>query len=204
MAVLATSSRVRVDGDEPHYLIIAASVLRDFDFDVRNNYRYDGIAGEIYPAALQPHALMPTGGPQHMPGLGILLAVPFGLGGIIGARVALALLLTPILGVAVYRWSRTALDPADATLATLGVLACSPVMFGASQLYPDLLGGVAIFALASWLWRTGPHTRALPGASTGSSRDSCVGSTSSTSRPRRCSRRWELAGCGTTGFDVPP
>ena len=160
VAALATSSRVPVDGDEPHYLIIAASVLRDFDFDVRNNYRYDGIAGEIYPAPLQPHALMPTGGPQHMPGLGILLAVPFGLAGITGARVALALLVTPILGVAVYRWSRTALDPADATLATLGVLACSPVMFGASQLYPDLLGGVAIFALASWLWRTGPHTRA--------------------------------------------
>ena len=159
-AILATIQSLPVDGDEPHYLIIAASVLRDFDFDIRNNYQHDAIAGEIFPAPMQPHALMRTGGPQHMPGLGIILAIPFGLAGAAGARVALALLLTLTLSAAVYRWCCTVLDPINAMLATLGVLACSPVVFGASQLYPDLAGGVAIFALASWLWRTGRHAHA--------------------------------------------
>ena len=41
-AVLAAwwgaSGRLRITGDEPHYLIIAASAVRDRDFDVRNNY----------------------------------------------------------------------------------------------------------------------------------------------------------------------
>ena len=159
-AVLATVQPLAVDGDEPHYLIIAASVLRDFDFDVRNNYQHDAINGEIFPAPMQPHALMRTGGPQHMPGLGVILAIPFGLDGTAGARVSLVLLLTLTLGVAVYRWCCTVLDPINAMLATLGVLACSPVVFGSSQLYPDFAGGVAIFALASWLWRTGPRAHA--------------------------------------------
>ena len=87
-----------------------------------------------------------------MPGLGVLLAVPFGLGGATGARTSLALLLVPVLGMAVYRWSRRRLGPADAALVTLGALACSPVVFGASQIYPDLAGGAAVFALVAWLW----------------------------------------------------
>ena len=82
-----------------------------------------------------------------MPGLGVLLAVPFGLGGVIGARVGLALLLVSVLAIAVYRWNRTFLRTADAVLATLGVMVCTPVIFGASQIYPDLAGGVAVFAL---------------------------------------------------------
>ena len=144
------SGRMRVGGDEPHYLIIAASVLRDFDLDVRNNYEQNAATHEIA-GPIRPHALMRTGGPQHMPGMGILLSVPFGLGGIIGARVGLALLLVSVLAVAVYRWNRTFLRASDAGLATLGLMACTPVMFGASQMYPDLAGGVAVFALVGWL-----------------------------------------------------
>ena len=90
VAVPARSTTVQplaVDGDEPHYLIIAASVLRDFDFDVRATTSTTQSHGEIFPAPMQPHALMRTGGPQHMPGLGIILAIPFGLAGAAGARV---------------------------------------------------------------------------------------------------------------------
>ena len=157
------SGRLPLDGDEPHYLIIAASVLRDLDFDVRNNYEQNAAGGE-FPAPARPHALMRTGGPQHMPGLGVLLSVPFGLGGVSGARAGLALLLVSFLAFAVYRWNRTVLRAADARLATLGVLACAPVLFGASQLYPDLAGGVAVFALVGWLWGSDRSSRAAWGA----------------------------------------
>ena len=152
------SGRMPLNGDEPHYLIIAASVLRDFDFDVRNNYDQDAATHEIY-GPVRPHAFMRTGGPQHMPGLGVLLAVPFGLGGVIGARAGLALLLVSVLAIAVYRWNRTFLRPADAVLATLGVMVCTPAIFGASQIYPDLAGGVAVFALVGWLLGSDRRTR---------------------------------------------
>ena len=148
------SALLPITGDEPHYLIIAASVLRDGDFEVGNDYEHDARANEICDCELVRHALQRATGwwPQHMPGLGVLLALPFGAGGAVGGRVGLVLLVVPVLGVALYRWSRSALRPADATYVTAGLLACSPVVFGASQIYPDLPGGVAIFGLAGWLW----------------------------------------------------
>ena len=148
------SADLPIMGDEPHYLITSASVVRDGDLDVGNNYEYEDTLGEIYDGDLRPHALRRGTRlwPQHMPGLSILLAIPFGLGGAVWARTALAVLVIPVLAAATYRWSRTCLPRLDATLATVGVLACSPVVFGASQIYPDLPGGVAAVALLGWLW----------------------------------------------------
>lgn len=155
------SGRLPAAGDEPHYLVIAASVARDVDFDVGNNYRHEAATSEIVDGVLTPHAYWrgTRAWPQHMPGLGVLLAIPFGLGGVAGARVVLAAMLVAGLGMAVYRWSRTCLRPADAALATLGVLACGPVLFGASQMYPDLPAGVAVLGLAGWLWGAERRTR---------------------------------------------
>ena len=157
------SGRLPITGDEPHYLIIAASVLRDRDFDVSNNYQADATTHEIYPARLAPHALRRETGwwPQHMPGLGVLLAIPLGLGGAIGARIALATLLIPVLGMTVYRWSRAHLRPTDAMFATVGVMACAPVIFGASEIYPDLTAGVTVLALVCWLWARNGERSAL-------------------------------------------
>ena len=51
-AVLAvwwsTTDRYQLTGDEPHYFILAASLLRDGDVDVRNNFDEDAATGEIY------------------------------------------------------------------------------------------------------------------------------------------------------------
>ena len=41
------SDLVPITGDEPHYLIIAASLLRDGDLDVRNNYEHNARTREI-------------------------------------------------------------------------------------------------------------------------------------------------------------
>ena len=155
------SGRLPAAGDEPHYLVIAASVVRDLDFDVGNDYRREAAAREITDAALAPHARGRGAGlwPQHMPGLGVLLAIPFGVGGVAAARVVLAAMLVAALGMAVLGWSRTFLRPADACLATLGVLACSPVLFGASQVYPDLPAGVVVLGLVGWLWGAERRTR---------------------------------------------
>ena len=44
----STTNRYRLTGDEPHYLILAASLLRDGDVDVRNNFDEDATTREIY------------------------------------------------------------------------------------------------------------------------------------------------------------
>ena len=154
------SGDLPIIGDEPHYLITSASVVRDGDLDVANNYEYENNAHEVFPNDLAPHALQQGTHlwPQRMPGLSVLLAIPFGLGGALGARAALPLVIIPLLALAVYRWSRTCLGPLDATVASVGVLACSPVVFGASQIYPDLLVGATALALLGWLWGSERHT----------------------------------------------
>ena len=78
-------------------------------------------AHEVFPSDLAPHAFRQGNHlwPQRMPGLSVLLAIPFGLGGAVGARAALPLVIIPLLAVAVYRWSRTCLGPLDATVASV-------------------------------------------------------------------------------------
>ncbi len=141
--------RARITGDEPHYLIIAASLLRDRDLDVRNNYREDAETREIY-GPLRPHAWRTADGWRsfHAPGLGLLLAAPFGVGGIAGARVALALLAAAVLGWTGWVWARDRLSPPDTALVTAGIVLSAPVVAGGGYLYPDLLGGALLAALA--------------------------------------------------------
>src|SRR5437867_1259942 len=71
-----------VTGDEPHYLIMADSVAHDFDLDLRNNYERDFETGAIF-GKEPPHAYRIRGRwmPYHTPGLAIVLALPFVLGG---------------------------------------------------------------------------------------------------------------------------
>ena len=69
-AVLAvwwsTTDRISLTGDEPHYLILTASLLRDGDFDIGNNYAEDAQTGEIYgPIAVRHSVTDGTAGNGH-------------------------------------------------------------------------------------------------------------------------------------------
>lgn len=156
------TDRARITGDEPHYLIIAASLLRDGDLDVRNNYQYNAEAREVS-GPIRPHAWRTPDGWRsfHAPGLALLLAIPFGLGGIVGARVALALLVAGLLGWTGWIWSRDRLMPADAALAVAGLTLSAPVIAGGGFLYPDLLGGALVAAVTVRL--LGPPLRSPAG-----------------------------------------
>ena len=152
----STTNRYRLTGDEPHYLILAASLLRDGDVDVRNNFEEDATTGEIYGALPDRHVLVRDGREyiHHAPGLSALLVLPFAVGGTIAGRLLLCLLIAPILGWACWRWFSGRAPPGDVALATAGVLICPVVLFGSGQVYGDLLAGVVIAALAVWLWST--------------------------------------------------
>ncbi len=156
------SGRLRITGDEPHYLIISASVVRDGDFDVRNNYEEDFRTGEIY-GPVDVHAALTSEAwwPLHTPGLGVLVAGPWALAGTLGARLAVYLLILPLLAFGTWRWLRESLTPPSAALAVAGVVASVPVLFGGSQIYPDLPCGAIVLALFAWVWSGSRRT--IPG-----------------------------------------
>lgn len=181
----STTNRYRLTGDEPHYFILAASLLRDGDVDVRNNFDEDAATGEIYgsfPDLRSRHARERDGRQYslHAPGLGALLVLPFALGGPLAGRLLLCLLITPILGWACWRCLDGRAPPGDVALAVAGVLLCPVILFGSGQVYSDLLAGVVIVALAVWLWN-------------GASRVDPPVSTPDPARPRS-SRSWMFFG----------
>ena len=149
-----TTDRIDLIGDEPHYLILTASLLRDGDLDMRNNYAEDARTAEIY-GPVSVRRTVGRGGqewPSTPPGISALLVPAFALGGGLGARLMLCLLIIPILGWACWRWLEGRAPPRDAALAVAGVLLCPTVVMGAGQVYADLLSGAVILALAVWLW----------------------------------------------------
>ena len=158
----STTNRYRLTGDEPHYLILAASLLRDGDADVRNNFDEDATTREIFGPVPDRHVVTRDGREylHHAPGLGALLTLPFALGGPTAARLLLCLLIIPILGWACWRWLNGRAPPGDVALVVAGLLLCPVVLFGSGQIYGDLLAGVVILALAVWLWNGEPHVDA--------------------------------------------
>ena len=163
-----TTGRLRLTGDEPHYFIMAASLLRDGDLDVRNNFDEDEAAREIYGTVPERHVQTYNGREysNHAPGLSALLVLPFAIGGTVAGRLLLCLLIIPLLGWTCWRWFEGRAPPRDLALAIAGVLLCPVILLGSGQAYADLLAGVVVVALAVWLWnrvdrdeRASPHRR---------------------------------------------
>ena len=152
----STTNRYRLTGDEPHFLILASSLLRDGDVDVRNNFDEDAATGAIYGPIPDRHVVTRDGREylRHPVAVSALLTLPFAAGGPTAARLLLCLLITPILGWACWRWLSGRAPPGDVALAVAGVLICPVVLFGSGQIYGDLLAGAIIVALAAWLWDT--------------------------------------------------
>jgi hypothetical protein len=135
--------RVSLTGDEPHYLILAHSLVKDHDFDLSNNYkRQDYLA--FYPAPLDPHTIRNYRGeemPIHDIGLSLLVIPGYVVGGRIGVMLQLNL-LAAVVAVVTYALSRH-LGGRDRTalIYTYLFFFSAPLCYFASQLYPELLGG---------------------------------------------------------------
>jgi hypothetical protein len=138
-------------GDEPHYVMIADSLAHDFDFDVRNNYEQD-VARRAIVGRIRPHVRFK--GEQwvsyHAPGLGVLLAVPFLVGGIHACRAALVI-FAGVLPFTLYYWFRRTLSQSTALWLAVSLAASVPILFGSILIYPDLTAGVVATALVAWV-----------------------------------------------------
>jgi len=150
---LGRTRTMALNGDEPHYVIIADSVARDRDLDLKNNYLRDFETRRIY-GVIPPHVYNVRRGwmPYHMPGLGILLAIPFAIGGVAGARLAL-IALAGLLPWTLVTWLDRDGSDGPAGWLSIGLTISLPFLFGVIEIYPDLPAGVIATALAIWLLR---------------------------------------------------
>ncbi len=149
-------------GDEPHYLVITKSLLRDGDIDLFNNYRdKDYLA--FYPGPLRSHAFPGKRGPEHMyskhlPGTSVLVLPSYLAGELAGsvlasgpdkaglrarilvfaARLTMCL-LSAILGAVLYLVAIRLTGRATPSLGAWAVFSFMPPMLFLSQLvYPEV------------------------------------------------------------------
>jgi hypothetical protein len=139
-------------GDEPHYLLIATSVLRDGDLDLANDYSEERHL-PFYPGPLSPRhvVLSPSGHEYSFHGHGVaLLTLPaVALGSV--ELVRLTFLALSALGIAaLWAAARQASRSASAAAIAVTALVCAtPFMAQSSAIYPDG-PGAAIVSLALW------------------------------------------------------
>jgi hypothetical protein len=131
-------------GDEPHYLVVSESLLRDGDVDVKNDYlarRYLS----YYSGHLDPHVntsiftrASPHWYPMHGVGLSALLVPAFWVDGAQGATVAMVLVALIVL-VLTFLWVRRFTGGTWLAVLATGALGVSPFFLGLEgRIFPDL------------------------------------------------------------------
>ncbi len=164
-------SPVLPSGDEPHYLVIAESLLRDGDLRIENNHASRGylayVDGELKPDYLrrgrdrQIYSI-------HAPGLPALILPAFALAGYAGVVVFLALLSAAGTALA---WRAAFEVTGDVMAAWVGwaaVALSAPFFFQAFTVFPDAPAAVIVMGVVCALVResglTSPRHLALAGA----------------------------------------
>lgn len=160
------ASRLRTTGDEPHYLLMAQSLWHEGDLDLRDNYAREDYR-EHTPGPLPPHYGAPRADgrpyPAHSPGLPLLLAPAYALGG----RLACVLLLAVVAALAALAVHRLALHAAqDQAAALVAWLAAAgpPLALYAFHVYTEAPSTLALAgSLALLLSGPGQAGAALAG-----------------------------------------
>lgn len=159
-------------GDEPHYLVMAKALAENFSLDQAAAYISERANPVIFAQTMEPldpslsspatQTFINQSGmfSVHAPGLGMLLALPFLIGGVLGAKVALIAVGAAVVAVAWFAvgafttvpWTRFAITAVTA-------IAC-PLLYSAGQVYPDVPAGVIVLLGLTWLLLINrPHPR---------------------------------------------
>ena len=136
--------RTPIDGDEPYYLLMTESLVRDHDFDLANQYRdlaHSGIGrDDLVPQLGDPRGPHGEQYSRHEPFLPILMMPGYALGGVPGAIAVIAL-----FGALLMRSTIRFLEDegiADATTRALFPLIAfgPPIVFYATRIWPEVPG----------------------------------------------------------------
>jgi hypothetical protein len=159
-AVLGVGVRATYGGqasvDEPQYLLTALSLYEDRSLDISDELaaqRWRAYYDRELPVQTQS---LPGGSAlsPHDPLLPVLLAVPVGLGGWVGAKVALGLLAAACAALLV--WTavhRFRVDPWLAAAGSALAFASPPLGIYSQQVYPELPAALATLAAVAALAR---------------------------------------------------
>ncbi len=136
-------------GDEPHYLVIAQSLLKDGDLKIENNHAR-GDYYEYFSSPLKPHYLARGANGAiysvHAPGLPAIIAPVFAVFGYAGVLAFLALVSGCGTALA---WRAAWLVTGDVAASWFGwasVALSVPFLFQAFTVYPDGLGATLVMA----------------------------------------------------------
>ncbi len=144
------TARPRVPaGDEPHYLVITQSLLRDGDLAIENNHQQDQYL-QYYDGALKPDFMRRGVDRQiysiHAPGVSALVLPAFALAGYHGAVatvIGVAAAGMAAVWVAAF-WLTASIGAAWA--AWLALVVAAPVVLHGYTIYPDGVGAAAAMA----------------------------------------------------------
>jgi len=130
-------------GDEPHYLITSKSIGEDFDFDLKNNYRYDSIYGEIY-GPIDKHVTIRNNKMYsgHLIGLPLLLALPIKFYDVSGAKIFMALLHCSLIILSFFVFQQYTKNFKISLWGTLSFCIALPFLAASHQIYNELLTGI--------------------------------------------------------------
>jgi hypothetical protein len=136
-------------GDEPHYLLIAQSLLADHDLTVSNNYEQADYL-TYYAGPLRPHYARPAKDGSlysgHGPGLPVLIAPAFAIGGY--RAVVLWIAAIGALGT-LFVWKAAHALTSDVTAAWVAWAAAAltaPAVLESTLIYPDSVAGTVLSA----------------------------------------------------------
>jgi hypothetical protein len=148
-----------VTGDEPHYLVMAESLVRHHTLELSSAYRSEFISHAIFPLGLgQPdsplelpfaHVLPGDNGyfTWHGWGVPFLIAIPYAIAGAVGAKLMMAA-LGGLIVIVSWRISGVFFTTERFTsqwprfLSVLAVAIAYPLVPSSTQIYPDMVAGL--------------------------------------------------------------
>lgn len=161
------TTRLRVSGDEPHYLLMAQSLWREGDLDLRDNLAREdwreytpGPIGEHYGAPRKDGRPYPA----HSPGLPWLLAPVYAAGRRPACVATLALAAAGLVALVRALALRLGVTSRTAWLAWLAALG-APIFFYSFHVYTEAVAALALYAAVALL--TGAPAAVLSGGAAG-------------------------------------
>ncbi|HUP45691.1 MAG TPA: hypothetical protein VM779_09285 [Thermoanaerobaculia bacterium] len=134
--------RTPIDGDEPFYLLVTESIVRDFDLDLSNQYReLDRSAVGRLDLRSQPGDPVGEEGEQysrHEPLLSILLVPGYLLGGLSGALVTMVLFAALLVRSTMRFLEEEGIDDGTARAVFPFFAFGPPVVFYAARIWPEV------------------------------------------------------------------
>ncbi|MBK5093410.1 MAG: glycosyltransferase family 39 protein, partial [Actinobacteria bacterium] len=142
----------RTSGDEPHYLVVTTSLLRDGDLSLENNYESKSFIKDGYfRAELKPHLTNGRGGrlvPWHPVFLSLVILPGFALAGFRGAGITMILFMS-LSALFVFLILRRFASEKMAALVTLFFFFTYPVLAYSFRIYPEVF---IVFLLSLGIW----------------------------------------------------